>query len=127
MFAQGTTPHPPPSGPLPCYNCNHQSSMHITSRYNEKGNARRPYYKCDPCNGFLVFCDDRGNHPDNPVCECKLSSKMQAAGPGKSRGVHFVCRVGRCNYYSALVDGYGRQFIVEDPAALTGMIRQGIL
>ena len=43
--------------------------------------------------------DERGNDPTNPNCNCGVSSKRQVSGEAKGRVLHYVCRLGRCNYY----------------------------
>lgn len=95
------TLYPPPRTPPACFLCSRPSRRYVTRKSNRKGNARRPYYKCDPCNKFLVFADERGNEPRNPTCDCGLSSKRQLTGPvsSVSRKMHFVCREGACDYW----------------------------
>ncbi|KAH8655689.1 hypothetical protein BX600DRAFT_385793, partial [Xylariales sp. PMI_506] len=93
--------------PPTCFLCNKPSVRMITRKSNRKGNAERPYYKCHPCDKFLCFADKRGNDPTNPVCHCGASSRRQIAGretrnPG---GVHFVCRLGTCDFYAPLRNG----------------------
>lgn len=80
--------------------------LKITQLSNPKGNAGRPYYKCQPCDLFLVFNDQRGNGIHNPPCYCDTSSKMQVSGLDKMvpRGLHYVCRLGRCDFYSAVLN-----------------------
>lgn len=69
----------PETGP-DCMRCGRPSSLMWTRTSNRNGNAGRPYYKCIPCNKFLVFNDTRGNDPLNPHCYCNVSSKRQLAG-----------------------------------------------
>ncbi|KAK4233357.1 hypothetical protein C8A03DRAFT_19562 [Achaetomium macrosporum] len=90
-------------------------SKSFTTRHsNRNGNAGRPYYKCQPCNKFLCFADSRGNNPGNPPCDCGVSSKTQVAGKEKKvpRGVHYVCRLGKCDFYKPCVEN-GKQVAVE--------------
>jgi hypothetical protein len=94
-------PAPPPEGPPTCFLCNGPSSEYTTRRSNRNGNAGRPYYKCDPCEKFLTFADDRGNDPLNPLCHCQVSSRRQVSCREKGGKIHYVCRLGRCDFYEA--------------------------
>ena len=84
-----------------CIKCGLLTSRLITKQSNRNGNALRPYYKCQPCNKFHCFADTRGNDPANPLCYCRVSSKRQLSGLDKRppRQLHYVCRLGTCNYY----------------------------
>ena len=102
---------PPPDKAPPCFRCGEPSVRFITRRSNRNGNVGRPYYKCVECRQFLVFADERGNDPQNPPCDCGTSSKTQVSGPDKSvpRGVHYVCRLGKCDFYAPCMDQEGNQ------------------
>lgn len=78
----------------------------ITGSLNRNGNAGRPYHKCISCRKFLGFADERGNDPNNPMCNCGESSKAQRAGENSSNpgGLHYVCRLGTCDYYVVRMD-----------------------
>ena len=111
------TPHnhltPAPGTAPNCHPCGKKAVLKRTQQSNRKGNAGRPYYKRPGCGKFLVFNDQRGNDPLNPACtNCGVSSKMQIAGPEKEvpRGLHYVCRLGRCSFYDTVKDGRGAQF-----------------
>ena len=112
----GVPLHNPPPTPPPCFLCKGPSKRCITRESNRNGNAGRPYYKCFPCNKFLVFDDSRGNEPGNPECPCGYSSKRQVSGTGKrvARAVHFVCRMGTCDYYQAKEKMDGSREILDD-------------
>ncbi|CAG7935671.1 unnamed protein product [Penicillium salamii] len=105
----------PDTGPN-CMRCGKPSDEFVTETSNRNNNEGRPYFKCVPCNKFLVFNDTRGNDPDNPACSCGVSSKRQAAGHYRQvpRGVHYVCRLGRCNFYVPQMGNTGRQVSLED-------------
>ena len=108
---------PPPTEPSPCCNCGSSSiAKLITKSSNQKGNAGRPYYKCETCTEFLGFVDFKGNGTDNPPCDCGVSSKMQIAGSERrvSRGLHFVCRLARCDFYAPLLREDGNQATAGD-------------
>ena len=81
-----------------------------TRASNRKGNAKREYFKYKPCDKFHCFSDTRGNDPRNPPCHYGISSKMQVSGPEKSvaRGVHYVYRLGRYDYYNVYLDAEKR-------------------
>lgn len=99
---------PPPEEPPACCHCGGQSKKFITRSTNRNGNAGRPYYKCTCCSKFLAFADDRGNDPNNPRCDCGVSSKRQLASREKGRKIHYVCRLGKCNFYDvqlSAIDG----------------------
>ncbi|KAG8666665.1 hypothetical protein FPOAC1_011475 [Fusarium poae] len=101
--------------PPPCFQCNSPSRRYVTRSSNLNGNASRPYYKCIKCPKFLCFADQRGNVTNNPPCQCGKSSKFQVAGwtnrqPG---GLHLVCRMGACGYYSSVVDQNGEQKVLS--------------
>lgn len=97
---QYTLTKPTPTIPK-CIKCNKPTTFSITRLSNRKGNGGRPYYKCIPCKKFSCFADDRGNDRSNPQCHCGLKSRRQVSGPEKRgpRQVHYVCRVGGCDYY----------------------------
>lgn len=84
-----------------CIQCTRPTSLLYTRTSNRKGNAGRPYYKCVPCDKFHCFADQRGNDPTNTPCDCGKSSKRQISGPEKGRQVHYVCRIGGCDFYKA--------------------------
>jgi hypothetical protein len=111
------TPHSSPSATPPnCRSCNQLTTLFITRVSNRKGNARRPYYKCSHCAQFQRFNDQRGNSLNNPPCHCNVPSKMQVSGPDKivSRGLHYVCQPGACDYYEIRRDGRHRQVSLPD-------------
>ncbi|KAG7403635.1 hypothetical protein Forpe1208_v016332 [Fusarium oxysporum f. sp. rapae] len=93
---------PAPTHPPICFMCNSPSQRFITRSSNRNGNAGRPFDKCTNCRKFLGFADERGNVPDNPLCHCGESSKTQVNGQnrGNPGGLHFVCRLGTCDYYA---------------------------
>jgi len=92
-----------------CHRCRKPSTMWYTRYSNRKGNAGRPYYKCLPCGKFLVFADERGNDPTNALCFCGETSKRQVSGPDKRkpRQIHYVCRVGGCDFYKVHLTAKG--------------------
>jgi hypothetical protein len=109
----------PAAGPVTtpqCIKCGRITSRTITKQQNQNGNALRPFYKCYPCNKFHCFDDLRGNDPANPPCYCGVSSKRQASGvnTGLLRRLHYVCRLGTCNYYKAERDFDGNVQCVDD-------------
>jgi hypothetical protein len=106
----------PSATPPNCRNCHKLTTLFITRVSNRKGNAHRPYYKCRHCAQFQRFDDQRGNSPNNPPCHCNAASKMQVSGPDKSvsRGLHYVCRSGACDYYETRRDGRDRQVSLPD-------------
>ncbi|MBE3050124.1 hypothetical protein IMZ48_48030 [Candidatus Bathyarchaeota archaeon] len=116
--AAGPALLPPPPSPPACRLCGSPSEQRHALASNPNGNEDRPYYKCtrDGCDRWLVFNDERGNLPDNPECHCGASSKMQAAGPRKDRSLHFVCRLGMCDYFFHLVNEQGRWVCVDELA-----------
>ncbi|KAJ5718250.1 hypothetical protein N7488_003896 [Penicillium malachiteum] len=107
---------PPPQSPPSCRECGRRSTRRITQQSNKKGNAGRPFYKCLRCDKFLCFDDRRGNDVSNPLCYCGASSKEQRAGPDKRvpGGLHFVCRLGCCDFYQAHRNSRGQDLIIPD-------------
>ncbi|KAH8889417.1 hypothetical protein GQ53DRAFT_869787, partial [Thozetella sp. PMI_491] len=101
--------------PPECSLCRKLGTRGVTRKSNRKGNAGRPYYKYYPCDNFLGFVDSRGNDPNNPPCHCGFSSKRQVAGPEKkiARGIHFVCRMGTCDFYAPLKNSEGEHVAIE--------------
>ena len=99
-----------------CLRCGKSSDQFVTKTSNRNNNAGRPYFKCVHCDKFLVFNDTRGNDPDNPLCYCGVSSKRQVSGRDRRvpRGVHYVCRLGRCNFYQPEMRDIYRQMSLED-------------
>lgn len=73
---------------------------------------------------FLVFADNRGNDPNNPTCNCGVPSKRQVASREKGRKIHYVCRLGKCNFYNAsLSDGGIVTVERDDLVSLLAMLR----
>ena len=97
----------PPQAPPRCPRCRKFGIQETTRPSNRKGNAGRRYYKCRPCKKFLCFIDDRGNDPSNPPCHCGVSSKTEMVGTDKRvlRGLHYVCRLGCCEFYQLYRNG----------------------
>ena len=106
----------PPTTAPDCRQCGGPSFLLKTRSSNRNGNAGRPYYKCLLCNKFLVFNDVRGNNVRNPPCHFGASSKMQISGAHKNvpRGLHFVCRLGKCDFYQAVTDDNQRQISLRE-------------
>jgi len=86
----------PPPEILYCHSCNRRSTRCVT-KPTGNGNDFRPYYKCINCGIFFVFADSRGNLPSNEPCDCGTPSKLQVSN--KKRELHFVCRLGKCDYH----------------------------
>ncbi|KAI1274931.1 hypothetical protein F5Y07DRAFT_409660 [Xylaria sp. FL0933] len=99
-----------------CQRCGQVTTLHITGSSNRNGNAGRPYYKCSSCIKFCVFKDLRGNDPTNPKYHCGHSSKRQISGRSKQVAgrVHYVCRLGTCDYFSPGRDEEGADIIVNE-------------
>lgn len=97
------TEHPP------CIICERPTVRRITRSSNRKGNAGRPCYICPPCGKFHCFADQEGNDPTNPPCDCGTFSKRQLSDVEFSprRKVHYVCRLGGCDYYRHKVGDHG--------------------
>jgi hypothetical protein len=63
----------------------------------------------------------RGVHLSNPVCYCEgyLFSRIQIAGwEGRQAihgAIHFVCAVGKCNFFEYLTDDEGHILGFENP------------
>lgn len=53
--------------------------------------------------------DKRGNDPTNPNCIRGVPSKRQVSGEAKGRRVHYVCRLGTCDYYAVHRSAGGEQ------------------
>lgn len=119
----------PEEEPPTCLRCNRAGEFLITRASNRNGNAQRPYYKCIPCRKFLRFNDDRGNDPSNPHCFCGVSSKRQVAALTRRvpRGLHFICRLGDCNFYKPFRDPQGHHFAVETEELLDQLINLRIV
>jgi len=115
---------PAPNTPPTCFVCQKSNFVHWrpTNSHNPNGNAGRHFWKCYDCDQFLCFADTRGNDCRNPLCDCGESSKLQMSGVYSSppRMLHFVCRLGCCNFFNAPQDNAGRYFIV--PANLVGQL-----
>ena len=113
---QGIQLVPSPTTAPNCRVCHRPASRDITRASNRKGNAGRPYYKCIPCGNFLRFDDIRGNESRNPLCHCQVSSRMQVSGPDTrvARGLHYVCRLGACDFYEVRRDAQQRQITLDE-------------
>jgi hypothetical protein len=55
----------------------------------------------------VTWNDARGIHPNNPNCDCGISSRQDRVGVWKPRaGMGFwTCASGACSYYSELSNG----------------------
>ncbi|KAI1292587.1 hypothetical protein F5Y03DRAFT_402841 [Xylaria venustula] len=104
----------PPTQPPQC-RCGQVSKRLITRSSNRNGNVGRPYYKCLRCDNFLVFDDYRGNDSTNPEYHCGYSSKRQVSGRSKpvAGRLHYVCRLGMCDFFSPGKDAKGRNVIID--------------
>lgn len=119
---------PFPAAPPVCLRCDTAKHVlcHVTGSDNPNSNVGRPFYKCHSCPRFLVFADVRGNDPANRLCHCKVSSKRQVSGPAKGYQVHYVCRLGACDYYDIHRRGDGAPFHV-DPPILAVLVELGVV
>lgn len=99
-----------------CPLCGGEPKYFITRRSNRNGNAKRPYYKCLECNKFVTFADERGINANNPVCDCDHPSRMQVAGKSSAtpRGLHYVCVVGRCDFFERAKSPAGKQYKLDE-------------
>lgn len=74
----------------------------------------------------------RGIHLQNPACDCSelVLSRLQVAGQGGgklARGMHFVCAVGRCEYFAYLQDENGRAYrLPRGRLTASGMEQKGL-
>jgi hypothetical protein len=82
-----------------CLQCGQPTNKYITKTSNRNGNAGRPYYTCSGCGKFSTFADVRGNDISNPLCYCNSTAKRQRSGARKGKKVHYVCRLGTCNFF----------------------------
>lgn len=122
-----TPPPSPPSSPN-CSKCGANDdalSKYITRSSNRNGNAGRPYTKCVPCDRFITFNDDRGNHANNIECYCGTPSRLQVAGKAKGRGLHYVCSSGACRFYDirAKADVEGREQVAEQATVTEDLLK----
>ncbi|KAI1391475.1 uncharacterized protein F4822DRAFT_396843 [Hypoxylon trugodes] len=102
--------------PIPtCMVCDGPGIREITRKSNRNGNAGRFYYKCQDCNRFINFDDDRGWNPQNPICCCGIPSRRQITGRKKVPGkLHFVCRFGSCDFFGWERNAEGSQMVVPE-------------
>lgn len=58
----------------------------------------------------------RGNDSRNPTCHCGASSKMQISGSNTKprKLLHFVCRLGKCDFFEYRRDGQRKQISLPD-------------
>ncbi|RYO91779.1 hypothetical protein DL762_001998 [Monosporascus cannonballus] len=92
------------------------SSLEITRSSNRNGNVGRPYFKCHSCDKFIAFDDPRGADPANPECHCGVASRRQVTGRYKTvpRNLHYVCRLGTCDFYDEPRDEQGGVVVVAE-------------
>lgn len=108
---------PPVPGKPRCPLCgsgNPHLTRHITRTSNRNANSGRPYLRCDTCNRFVTFLDERGVHSVNRRCDCGNPSRIQVAGKHKGRSLHFVCSAGACNFYEEAQDDAGKVSLVDE-------------
>ncbi|EME82072.1 uncharacterized protein MYCFIDRAFT_77627 [Pseudocercospora fijiensis CIRAD86] len=119
--AMAPCPFSPPSPPCPI--CGQPTTTCVTRTSNRNGNAGRPYLKCGSCRKFITFVDKRGISSKNPECVCGKASRIQVAGKGKGRGLHYVCQSGACDFFDVARNKDGDQIsltekLVEDLARI---------
>ena len=95
-------PRPTPSPCRACPPCTAPPNRNITSLSNPNGNARRPYYACSECNGWVCWDDDRDISDKNPLCHCSLFSRLNRRNDNS--GDWLCCSVGECEFQMAAVD-----------------------
>ncbi|KAI1649287.1 uncharacterized protein F4817DRAFT_331215 [Daldinia loculata] len=96
---------------------------------NSKGNGGRPYFKCGPCDQFLVFADARGNKPQRKTCRCGFSTKQIIGGKNTENygQIIYVCRQGICGYYVPRVDDNTQRAIKIDPGLKSQLVELYII
>jgi predicted RNA-binding protein YlxR (DUF448 family) len=99
-----------------CPRCGCKASRKTVSPHNPNGNVGRPYYICIKCKtnreckvskieygkGWISWDDDRGVHPSNRSCDCRIMCRQDRAGKYSScpgRGF-WTCAIGSCGYLS---------------------------
>lgn len=123
-------PHPPapsllPDDPRPvpmprCVRCNAKFKdleRFVTRTSNRNQNSGRPYLKCMPCRKFVTWLDTRGISENGPRCYCDLPCRLLVAGKyGKDtpRGLHYVCSLGCCDYFSVAKTNQDEQAVVTE-------------
>ena len=111
-----------------CLQCRKKTSRSVTKPKNYKGNAFRPFYKCNPCDIFHCFDDTHGIDPTNPLCHCGYTSRRQVdrREGDPERGCYLVCGVGGCTYRETEKNATGELRYV-DPATVNQMRRSNLV
>ncbi|KAE8446315.1 hypothetical protein EG329_012062 [Mollisiaceae sp. DMI_Dod_QoI] len=97
----------PLNSPPICRYCHQISIPRIVEPGNLKGNAGRPYYICEDCNGqgssrWIAWGDKIGIHVLNPTCYCGIVTHKAGAGTMLGKGnVFWTCAWGRCGFFRA--------------------------
>lgn len=111
-----------------CNNCLKHTKKVTVSKDSQIGNHGRVCYRCDTCNRFHSWGDDRGVHEDNPPCLCegegkdgkKLARLAIASRRGKAteRGsLYWECaKTGgtECRHWEIYVDKTGEPRVLSD-------------
>ncbi|KAK3986577.1 hypothetical protein QBC44DRAFT_373057 [Cladorrhinum sp. PSN332] len=89
----------PKNGPV-CKMCKSPSRLDITSDENDNGNARRPFYKCQPCKNWITWGDLEGCDVGNVKCRCRRRARTMVCGDkSKCPGKRFwKCASGFCDF-----------------------------
>jgi hypothetical protein len=112
LFAQSCLPLTQPL----CLQCGRLVKYNIVKETNRNGNAGRPYFTCIPCRKFHSFADERGNSSQNPLCYYNQPNRTQVARyrAQLSGLLHYVRRVGACDFYQVVINLEGRQMVSDE-------------
>ncbi|KAL4861414.1 hypothetical protein BDV12DRAFT_204037 [Aspergillus spectabilis] len=105
-----SSPSPPTHRPPTCRVCQFPLSCLRVKGTNTKGNANRPYFRCDRCGDFRGWADNRGVFYENPLCHCGLFSRVDRAGRERGGAMFYACAARECRFYTErnwMVEGGG--------------------
>ncbi|KAH3906665.1 hypothetical protein HBH56_201540 [Parastagonospora nodorum] len=121
-----TSPLAPPGTLCPACSAPNKT-LYTKSTYNNL-NSGRPYRSCTRCREWNGFTDTRGLNPNNPLCNCRLPSRLQTKRALNQNGLQelfYTCQFKACSgFYEAF---RGRDGLVAELGVgeVRGMVQRG--
>ena len=83
----------------PCLICGQPTKRCVVKRGNRNGHGNRPYYKCQPCDKFHSWGDNKGVKDSNLECYCNRPSRREVTRKRGRPEEYYECATGLCMFY----------------------------